>query len=492
MTIFSNYKSIIEYSPDCVCRFNTKFELTFVNKAFAELVSFPAEKLYGLSLKNIIRPAEQAEFFRAFEKLTPEHSRASVKSPRFQKDGGAIIISWTIVGIFNEDGLLQDYQASGRDVTELTRLNTELQKRNEELEAYRHEMRIVMDAMPCKIWYKDDKNTILRINQTAAESMGSTIDAIEGQNTYDLYGDIAKKYHDDDLKVIKTGEPLLGHVERYDPNEGQPGWLRTDKIPFDDPLTGEKRILVVSMDITELKEQQALLETINKNLDDFASLTSHDLQAPLRHIGIFAELLESQYKDALPEEGQSYVREIHQSAENMQSLIKNFLKFMRSAPGSVEFESIDLKALIDEVSTNFEPEIMSFKGKIKTPKTEMSVRGEPGLLRQVMTNLIENAIKYRDLSKPPKIEISAQQSAGQWFITVADNGVGLPAGDTSHIFNLFSRTKPHSTREGSGIGLALCKRLVTLHGGQISAKRNAGGGSDFTFNLNVTKEPLDA
>lgn len=487
MTNFSDYKSIIDFNPDCVCRFNADYELLFLNKAFAKLANRPAETLLGISLKNIIRPNEQAEFFETFESLTTENPKGNVKSPRFLEDGSALIISWTIVGLFDEAGVLKEYQASGRDVTELTRLNTELQDRNKELEAFRHELRIVMDAMPCKIWYKDDKNTILRLNQTAAESMGSTIEAIEGKNTYDLYGNVAKQYHDDDLQVINTGEPLLGHVERYDPNEGQPGWVRTDKIPFDDPLTGEKRILVVSMDITELKAQQALLETINKNLDDFASLTSHDLQAPLRHVSIFAELLESENIDKLSEESKSYIGEIRQSADNMRNLIKSFLKFMRSTPGSVEFKTVDLMEILREVAKSFEIEIHSLNGRIELPKTDIIVRGETDLLKQVIGNLIENAIKYRDLSKPPEILISAKRSAGQWFVTISDNGVGVPEGDVSHIFNLFSRSKPHSTREGSGIGLALCKRLVTLHGGQIKAQRNANGGSDFTFNLNVAK-----
>ena len=488
MTSFSDYKSIIDFNPDCVCRFNTRYELVYLNKAFANLANRPADILLGLSLKKIIRENEQAEFFELFESLTPDNPQGNVKSPRYQKDGSALIISWTIVGLFDEEGVIQEYQASGRDITELTRLNNELQTRNEELEAFRHELRIVMDAMPCKIWYKDDKNTILRINKRAAESMGSTIEAIEGQNTYDLYGDMAKKYHDDDLKVINTGKPLLGQVERFDPNEGQAGWVSTDKIPFNDPLTGEKRILVVAMDITELKEQQALLETINRNLDDFASLTSHDLQAPLRHISIFAELLEKSCEGALPDESQTYIHEIRKSADNMRTLIKSFLKFMSSTPGNVVFDSINLKEVMEEVVKGFEAEIDDLKGQIKIPEMELQVRGEHSLLKQVLSNLIGNAIKYRDLTKPPKIEISARQSAGQWFVTVSDNGVGVSEGDVSHIFNLFSRSKPHSTREGSGIGLALCKRLITLHGGQITAKRNSNGGSDFTFNLNVAKE----
>lgn len=487
MSSFSDFKSIIDYDPDCICRFNSEFKLTFVNKAFAKLLDCPADKLLGLSLKNIIRPDQKPGFFAIFEKITADDPEESFTSPRVLKDGRVLNINWTIVGIFDEKNVLSEYQGVGRDITELTRLNEELQSRNAELEAFRHEMRIVLDAMPCKIWYKDDKNTILRVNKTAADSMGLKVQDIEGANTYDLFGDVAKQYHDDDLKVINTGKPLLGYTERYVPKEGEAGWIRTDKIPFDDPFTGGKRILVVATDITELKEQQAMLETINKNLDDFASMTSHDLQAPLRHITLFAEMFEAEYNDILPKDGQSYIHEIIKSAESMRGLIKGFLKFMRASPEGVDFERVNMGQLMQEVAQDFDQTLSEFKGDIRLPDLDIFVKGEKGLLRQILFNLIENAIKYRDLSRPLKVNITAQQKEGQWFVTVSDNGIGIPEGDASHIFNLFNRSKPHSHREGSGIGLALCKRLVTLHGGQISAVRNSAGGSDFIFNLNAIK-----
>lgn len=487
MSSFSDFKSIVDYDPDCICRFNSEFELTFVNQAFAKLLNYPADKFAGLSLKKIIRPDQKPRFFQSFKEITVENPQVKVMSPRVLESGDEIIVSWTVIGIFDDQAVLQEYQGVGRDVTELTRLNNELRLRNVELEANRREMRIVMDCMPCKIWYKDDKNTILRVNDTAAASMGLSVDEIEGKNTYDLFGDVAKQYHDDDLKVINTGEALLGYVERYVPNEGESGWVKTDKIPFDDPLTGEKRILVVATDITELKEQQAMLETINRNLDDFASMTSHDLQAPLRHITIFAEMFEAEYNDSLPKESQAYIHEILQSADNMRGLIRSFLKFMRASPEGVDFERVNMGALMQDVVKDFDHTLSDLGGEINWPDQAIFVRGEKALLRQVLVNLIENAVKYHDHSKSLIINITTKQKAGQWFITVSDNGIGVPAGDASHIFNLFSRSKPHSDREGIGIGLALCKRLVTLHGGQISAMRNSVGGSDFTFNLNAVR-----
>jgi len=190
------------------------------------------------------------------------------------------------------------------------------------------EMRIVLDSMPCKVWYKDDKNTILQLNKTAAESMGMTIKEVEGKNTYDLFGDSAKAYHEADLEVIETGTPLMGIVERYTPNEGDTGWVQTDKIPFNHPVTGDSRILVVATDITELKEKEALLKSINKNLDDFASLTSHDLQAPLRHVAIFAELLQVEYGDKLDEDARVYLKEIREGVLNqvIGNLVENSIK----------------------------------------------------------------------------------------------------------------------------------------------------------------------
>jgi len=481
------YHSILDTHPELICRYSPEFSLTYVNRMFADFFEGHTTDFIGKSLFDVVQQDQHGPLQKKLLSLRYDAPRTTINSSRVKSDNSVVYLEWTIIALFDEFSQLTEYQALARDITEQRELTIELEARNKTLETMQAEMRIVLDAMPCKVWYKDDKNKILKLNATAARSMGLTVERAEGQNTYDLFGDSAKAYHDDDLKVIKTGKPLLGIVERYTPNEGEAGWTQTDKIPFDDPLTGESRILVVSTDITELKEKEALLETINRNLDDFASLTSHDLQAPLRHISVFAELLEAENGDAVNAEGKVYISKIRDGVDNMQNLIASFLKFMRSSPDNVRLDKVNLSSIIDHVSYVNKAELEACGGIIKGPEEQIYVRGDQALLTQVVGNLVENAIKYRDMETPIIIDIKASKKQEQWHISVADNGVGIDKTFAPHVFDLFGRAKHHSHREGTGIGLALCQRILTLHGGHIKLNHTRSKGAEFIFTLNATK-----
>ncbi len=481
------YNSILDTHPELICRFSPDFSLTYVNRMFADFFQGQEKDLLGTCLFDIVQEEQRESLHNKLSTLSSEAPRATINSSRIKDDGTVFHLEWIIIALFDEFSQLIEYQSLARDVTEQRTLTLELEARNKALETMQSEMRIVLDSMPSKVWYKDDKNTILKLNATAAESMGMDVMSVEGQNTYDLFGDSAKAYHDDDLKVINTGKPLLGIVERYTPNEGEPGWTQTDKIPFNDPLTGENRILVVSTDITELKEKEAILEAINRNLDDFASLTSHDLQAPLRHISVFAELLQVEHGHCLPPEGQAYIRKISDGVENMNSLIRSFLKFMRSSPGTARLDPVNLSSVIDHVAQLNMSKLQACGGVINCPNDLIHVRGDRALLTQVVSNLVENAIKYRDHSVPVIIDISASKNKGQWHLSFADNGVGIDKEFAPHVFDLFGRSKLQSHREGTGIGLALCQRIITLHGGRIELNETREKGVEFKFSLNAAR-----
>lgn len=488
------YHSILDSHPDLICRFNRDYVIRFVNRTFASFFGTDEvsganapEYFIGKDLIEVVQKGQKHRLKKKLNTLTPEAPQTEIRSMRVSKTGEEIIFNWTLIGLFDESGEIYEYQSAGRDITTEFNLTQALEQRNQDLEVLQTEMRLVLDAMPNKIWYKDDKNIILKLNEEAAQSMGMDVESVEGADTYDLFGDSAKSYHDDDLKVINSGKPLIGYVERYTPNDGAMGWVQTDKIPFDHPVTGDKRILVVSTDITELKEQEALLKTINKNLDDFASLTSHDLQAPLRHIGIFAELLQEECGENISEDGKQYINEISDGVEHMRGLIKSFLKFMRASPEGVEIGRVNLTDVISKVYQSREADLKELGGEISVPNEEIIVRGEDVLLEQVVANLIDNAIKYRDHTRSIKIDVSAEKSHGEWRVRVSDNGVGVDSNFAPHVFDLFGRAKPHSHREGSGVGLALCKRIITLHGGTIALLDKQGRGSEFMFSLKAAR-----
>ena len=358
----------------------------------------------------------------------------------------------------------------------------ELQAKSASLKQAQVELRTVLNTVPARIWYKDDQNKILHLNQAAAESMGMTVDDVQGQNTYDLFGPAAKSYHEDDLKVIRSGQPLRGIIEPYTPEEGIQGWCQTDKIPLNNGQDGP-RILVVSTDISTLKNQEAILQSVNKNLNDFASMVSHDLQAPLRKIGLTTELMELELGEGLPETVKPYLADINDGVQRMRDLIRSFLHFMRSSPESIELRSVSLNDVLKHSATSLNEEFKGAEAELTLPSGEYFVRGDAKLLQQVFYNVLENAIKYRAPDRRPDIKIWVEENKQYWTVYVKDNGIGVDPRFASQIFDVFGRAKPDSRIKGSGIGLALCRRIITLHGGTIDLVPQDGDGALFKIEL---------
>jgi PAS domain S-box-containing protein len=473
--------SILDTHPDLIFRIDTDWVFTYANKATAEFFHRSQQNVMGTSLKDRSRPEEIDIINAHMALLTPKSP--SITSPKLidHPDGTSYLL-WTIIAIFDDHGELQGYQAVSRNVTHEERLKRQLEAKRQELNSLQIELRSVLDTVPSLIWYKDDKNKILRLNQAAAQSMGMAVEDVEGQNTYDLFGEAAKDYHLADLSVFESGEPIRGMIEPYTPDSGEQGWVQTDKIPFSDGNDGP-RILVVSTDITELKEQEAILKSINKNLDDFASLTSHDLQAPLRKIGISAQLMQMELGDKLPEETNAYFEDIAQGVNHMRNLIQSFLKFMRASPDGVDLGSVDLTKLLGRIAEEEHGALTSVGGSLTLPDKDIRVRGDAALLGQVFSNLVNNAVKYRSTERPVSIDISAKIEKQYWVISVTDNGSGIDPSFAKQVFDLFGRAKPHMDIEGSGIGLALCRRIITLHGGTIELIDTKSPGSRFQVKL---------
>lgn len=473
--------SILDTHPDLISRVDTDLNFTYVNAAAAAFFLMSKHALLGTHLLLRSEVDKHAIIKSILATISPE-SPTVTSLQRIDRPSGSQHILFTNIGLYDDDNVLQGYQSIGRDVTSEVLLNNRLEAQTKALDAVQVELRSVLDTVPALIWYKDDKNKILRLNQAAATSMGMTVEDVEGQCTYDLFGEAAKDYHEADLKVFNSGVPIRGMIEPFTPDSGEQGWVQTDKIPFTDGADGP-RILVVSTDITELKEQEAILKSINKNLDDFASLTSHDLQAPLRKIGISAELMQLELGDHLPSEADAYFEDIAAGVSQMRQLIQSFLKFMRASPDGVDLGPVDLNQVLRRVAEDEQEYLDQAGGSLTLPEQAIHVRGDAALLCQVFVNLICNAVKYRSESRAIEIDITAKTEKQYWVISVNDNGSGIDPSFADQVFDLFGRAKPHTDIEGSGVGLALCRRIITLHGGTIELIDKDNVGSCFQIKL---------
>jgi light-regulated signal transduction histidine kinase (bacteriophytochrome) len=219
----------------------------------------------------------------------------------------------------------------------------------------------------------------------------------------------------------------------------------------------------------------------NADLEQFAYVASHDLSEPLRKVANFCQLLERQYAPQLDDKARLYIGFAVDGAKRMQILIGDLLAFSRVGRASDDFEDVDTGDSLDRAIANLDDRITGSDAVIVRSGMP-TVRGEPTLLTALFQNLVGNAIKYRG-EDVPRVEISASRSDEAWLFTIADNGIGIEPKYADRIFAIFQRLHLRDQYGGTGIGLALCRKIVEFHGGRIWLVPSRPPGATFQFTL---------
>ena len=233
-----------------------------------------------------------------------------------------------------------------------------------------------------------------------------------------------------------------------------------------------------------LKEFALKLERSNRDLQDFAYIASHDLQEPLRKIIAFSDRLLAKHGDTLAQQGVEYFKRIQHAARRMQTLIDNILDFSRVTTRAQPFTPINLTLVVQEVLTDLEIQIARTGGQIKVESLP-TIEADPTQMRLLLQNLISNALKYHRPDQPPIVEIRGKIEENHCQLTVADNGIGFDEKYLEQIFTIFQRLHGRSSYEGTGIGLAICRKIVERHNGSITARSTPNLGSVFSILLPV-------
>lgn len=231
----------------------------------------------------------------------------------------------------------------------------------------------------------------------------------------------------------------------------------------------------------KVRQRTSEIESKNKELEQFAYVASHDLQEPLRTISGFADLLKKEYSDRLDGNGHLYLNYLSQAADRMKILIKDLLDYSRIGRQK-EAMPVDCNQLLDEVLADLGKSIRESGAKITSGRLPV-LRAYPTELKLLFQNLIANSIKFRHPERIPEISVSATQSNGKWQFAVSDNGIGIEKQFLERIFIIFQRLHNRTQYEGSGIGLAHCKKIVEFHEGNIWAEAEPGNGSRFFFTI---------
>ncbi|MBA2505193.1 MAG: PAS domain S-box protein [Thermoleophilaceae bacterium] len=349
----------------------------------------------------------------------------------------------------------------------------------------------LVESAPDAIVIVDWHGHVALVNAQAEALFGYERDDLIGQNVTDLipqrYWEAHREHQkafmrDPETRPMGVGQELFG--------------LRSDGVEFPveisvSPLDTEQGLLVSSVirDITERKRIEAeltaraeALARSNADLEQFAYIASHDLSAPLRVVSGFATLLQRRYEGQLDEDADTYIKHVVSGVDQMQALIDDLLAYSRVRRGQEEPRvPVDTETVVQGVLATLGEDIREH-GVVVTTGELPEVRGVPSQVLQLFQNLIGNAVKFRD-GDTPEVEVGAERLGEMWSFVVRDNGIGIDAEDSERIFKMFERLQSARDTRGTGIGLAICQRIVEGHGGTIAAAPAPGGGSVFSFTL---------
>ena len=489
----------------------------------------------------------------------------------------------------------------------------------------KQELDELMDSLSAMIYYKDTNNKILKTNKAMASFFGKDPSFLTGMSLYDLIPrGRAHTYHEEDLKIIRSGKAINNVIEEVITPLGEKRWLRSDKKPYRDKDGEIKGVVIYSLDITEereierqLRQKEALFSTIfdeapygvmvmdlgkkilhanamlceqlqyseqeisilslpeithqsdieelddlynslspeqqygnneirikkqsneylntnfvateirdengvpvfylgmlenitekrqaeaqlevysknleesNKDLEQFAYIISHDLKEPLRMITSYTQLLKRRYSSNFDESGHEFMDYVVDGAKRMNNLINDLLLYSRAGRDKDNKQRVDINEVVYMVLNNLRMQIQETKADIKIDADLPTIYSNRPQIVALFQNLISNAIKYQKENVAPKIELKVDQVEDYWEFSIKDNGIGISENYLEIIFLIFQRLHAKDEYSGSGIGLAIAKRIVNSHEGEIWVESVEGEGSTFYFTLPI-ELPIEA
>ncbi|RQX01153.1 histidine kinase [Micromonospora globispora] len=231
-----------------------------------------------------------------------------------------------------------------------------------------------------------------------------------------------------------------------------------------------------------LEQQAAELRRSNEDLEQFAYVASHDLQEPLRKVASFCQMLQRRYADQLDDRARQYIGYAVDGATRMQDLINDLLAFSRIGRVYSDDRKVDLAEVFAQAESNLSGPISEAGAEVVADPLPV-VHGDPTLLTMLWQNLLGNAVKFRSPDRPPRVRVTVDEDADGWTFSVADNGIGIEPKYADKIFLIFQRLHPRGTYDGTGIGLAICKKIVEYHGGTLRLDDSYSEGARFLFTL---------
>jgi PAS domain S-box-containing protein len=489
------FEQIVALAADAIVSTDAAQRIVLFNQGAEQIFGYRAEEVLGRPL-DVLLPAWAVTAHR--ERHLPAFAHSSVNARRMaersevrgRRKSGEEFPAEVAISRAEAGGEIR-FTAILRDVTE-RRLAEQALRESEEL------FRSAMQSSPIGMALRGLDGRWLAVNRALADIVGYSEQELRGLTVRDLS-------HPDDLAIDEAWalEMLAGtrgpysREKRYVHRDGHVVWILLS-VTLVRSTNGEPRYFITQMnDISarkhaeaQLARQREELARSNAELEQFAYVASHDLQEPLRMVASYTQLLAKRYQGQLDERADRWIDYAVDGARRMQALINDLLALSRVGTHGRSPEPTDSGAVLARALGSLQSVVAESGARVTSDPLPV-VLADGGQLEQLFQNLVGNAIKFRRPGVPPEVHVAAQRRTDdgrdEWLFSVRDNGIGLDPAYADQVFAMFQRLHTREEYAGTGIGLAICRKIVERHGGRIWVDSTPGGGATFSFTLPVER-----
>ncbi len=470
-----------------------------------KIVDIKTDKTIINPVLKIIRNGSAYEFIGySFSDKRSQNEKPIQGECRPVHDEQGIIIG--VAFIFHDPS---KYELSKTDTKDLIKSNkakrnqTTCHERSNGFLIQKHDLLYtLMDHVPDPIFFKDKELRFIRINRAGANhlSLKDSQEAV-GKTDFDFFSqEIAQLAYETEQEIIQSGNSITNQEVCIHHDNGKKRYFLSTKVPILDDSNQAVGLVCIDRDITERKQiENALKQTMQKmqqmmtklkqsndELQQFAYISSHDLQEPLRMVAIYIQLLADRYQGKLDANADEFIQYAVQGVKRIQSLIKDLLLYSQIGSTSKPLKLIEISKAFHSVLDDLK-ETIDERGAQITTDSLPKVTADRGQIKQLFENLISNAIKFNK-EKIPLVHIGAERINSEWVFSVKDNGIGIEPQYMDHIFKPFYRAHSLVEYPGTGIGLSICRKIVDHHSGRIWAESKPGEGATFYFTIPIMGE----
>ena len=486
------FASIVDATDDAILTTSLDGTITSWNHGAEKTYGYAADEMIGKQITRLIPAHLHRQEFDMLHKIKNGEVIDHFQTERIKKNGESIYVSLTISPLKDAAGNIIGAAKISRDITGQKEAREKL-VRSEQI--YRTIASSIPGSIICLL---DTDFRYVLIEGDLVENIGYSKEILLGRTIKEAFGTEAFENVEEDLRSVLQGETVTRQIHHngYD--------LISRFIPLNDENNVVYSIMTVALDITEIKNAQRSILELNENLErkvierteqleaanielqQFAYIASHDLQQPLRTVSNYMQIFEEDYKGQLDARALKYIVSVNNATKRMSSLIHSLLEFSKLTHTK--------KRLLTNCNNLIADVLADLDTLIKNNNAIIEIGEMPHLhlyeieMRQLFQNLVLNAIKFQPPGNRPLVKIYSERKDDKWQFSVSDNGIGIEPEYFDRIFDIFKRLHTNNAYEGSGIGLANCKKIVQLHHGEIWVESTVGVGSTFYFTIQNLEE----